>query len=203
MAGAIAPERSTIALLLVDFINPFNFDNAQALPPRAIAAARAAAVVKARASAHKIPCIYANDNFGRWTSEFSALTTACAQTPGAAGTIAQILTPARGDFSVLKPRHSAFYGTPLEFLLQELQVSQLIIAGLTTDICVFATAQDAYIRQFQLWIPSDCSASFTPGFEKAALTHMARTLKARTQPAQRAGRMRAPALRFPGRRSSA
>jgi nicotinamidase-related amidase len=83
---------------------------------------------------------------------------------------------------VLKPRHSAFYGTPLEFLLEELKVSSLIVAGLSTDICVFATAQDAYIRKFKVRVPNDCSAADTPGHEAEALDLMQRTMKADVRP---------------------
>jgi len=174
------------ALLLVDFINLLNFDGAEKLAPRAIRAARATVRLKARAAAARIPCIYANDNFGDWTSEFSTLTARCSRKHGAAGTIARMLAPARGDLAVLKPRHSAFYGTPLDFLLDELGVSSLLIAGLAADICVLATAQDAYVRKYRLWIPSDCVASSTVKYERASLEHMARTLKANTRPARRA-----------------
>ncbi len=101
---------------------------------------------------------------------------------GAASDIARILKPERGDLSVLKPRHSAFYGTPLDFLLKDFRVAKLILTGLT----VFATAQDAYVRQYQVWVPSDCVAASDPAFERNSLAHMARTLKARTTAARRA-----------------
>ena len=182
------PARKTAAtaLLLVDFINLFDFDEARQLAPRAIRAARCTARLKARAAAENVPCIYANDNFGNWTSEFSALTAQCKRKPGAPGEIARILSPTRNDLSVLKPRHSAFYGTPLAFLLDELGVKNLVVTGLTADICVFATAQDAYVRQFRVWVPADCVASFNLQFERAALAHMARTLKADTRSGGRA-----------------
>jgi nicotinamidase-related amidase len=129
------------------------------------------------------PCIYANDNFGDWISEFSTLTRECLQREGASGSIARALQPGTGDLSVLKPRHSAFFGTPLEFLLDELGTTRLIVAGITIDNCVFATAQDAHVRKFDLWIPADCSAGFCAAHERASLAHMARTLKADTRPA--------------------
>jgi len=182
----MAPRRKAgrTALLLVDFINLFEFANARQLAPRAIRAAQCTARLKLRAAADDVPCIYANDNFGHWSSEFSALTAQCARKPGASGEIARILAPARRDLSVLKPRHSAFYGTPLEFLLAELRVTRLIVTGLTTDICVFATAQDGYVRQYRVWVPADCTASFTPAFERDSLRHMGRTLKAVTRNAR-------------------
>ena len=172
------------ALLMIDFINLFDFDDAEILGPRAIRAAHATARLKARARAARIPCIYANDNFGNWTSEFTALARECLKRPGPAATIAGLLKPEDGDLSVLKPRHSAFYGTPLGFLLDDLRVTHLLITGLTADRCVFATAQDAYVRQYRIWIPADCVAASSPAYEQAALEQMARTLKARTSPAR-------------------
>ena len=177
------------ALLLVDFINLFDFPDARKLAPRAIRAARATAKLKARAKAAGMPCIYANDNFGRWASEFSALTAECLARKGTSGAIARLLKPAEDDLSVLKPRHSAFYGTPLDFLLEERHVTRLVITGLTADICVFATAQDAYVRKFGVWVPADCVAAATSAYERGALAHMARTLKAATRAAGRARRL--------------
>lgn len=177
------------ALLMVDFINLFDFADAHKLAPRAVRAARATAKLKARAKGAGMLCIYANDNFGRWTSEFSALTAECLRRKGAPGAIADVLKPAPDDLSVLKPRHSAFYGTPLDFLLEERQVRRLVITGLTADICVFATAQDAYVRKFSLWVPRDCVAAITPAYERSALAHMARTLKADTRAARASRRV--------------
>jgi nicotinamidase-related amidase len=83
---------------------------------------------------------------------------------------------------VLKPRHSAFYGTPLQFLLDELKVSRLILTGLSADICIVATAQDAYVRKFKLWVPADCVAADTEEHEAQALALMKRTMKADIRP---------------------
>ena len=174
------------ALLLVDFINLFDFPRSEKLARRALKAARRAAKLKQRMSAARAPVIYANDNFGRWKSEFSSLVEECLACGGESGEIARLLHPHPGDFAVLKPRHSAFYGTPLEFLLEELKVDALVVTGISLDICVFATAQDAYVRQFELWVPSDCVAADTPEHEKHALDHLARTMKADTRPSIRA-----------------
>jgi nicotinamidase-related amidase len=170
------------ALLLVDFINLFDFPESEKLASRAVPAARCAAALKKRARKAGIPCIYANDNFGQWSSEFSALVRECRARGGASAQIAKLLKPQKGDLSVLKPRHSAFYGTPLEFLLEELDVRSLIVTGLSTDICVFATAQDAHVRKFRIWAPADCAAADTQEHEAEALDLMQRTMKADIRP---------------------
>lgn len=56
-----------------------------------------------------------------------------------------------------KPMHSAFYMTPLEVLLQHLQVETLILTGLTSSSCITVTAHDANMRGFDIYIPPDCS----------------------------------------------
>jgi nicotinamidase-related amidase len=166
------------ALLLIDFINLFNFEGAETLARRAVHAARRTALLKRQAKASKIPCIYINDNFGDWARPFDRLVDDCLARHGASAAIAALLRPNRTDVSILKPRHSAFYGTPLDFFLDELGVSKLIITGISADNCIFATAQDAYVRQFKLRIPRGCVAASTAAHERAALNHMERTLKA-------------------------
>ena len=179
------PRSGRRALLLVDFINLFDFPHSEKLARRAVKAAQRTAKLKQRVAATKSPVIYANDNFGHWNSEFSKLVEDCLGRGGESAEIARVLHPEPKDFAVLKPRHSAFYGTPLEFLLEELKVDSLIVTGLSLDICVFATAQDAYVRQFNLWVPSDCVAADTPAHEKHALDHLKRTMKADTSPSSR------------------
>jgi nicotinamidase-related amidase len=174
-------RRSTTALLLVDFVNPFAFPERRQVLPRALRAARNTARLKARETRKGVPCIYVNDNFGEWTSEFSALVRDCLGMKGSAGEVTRLLRPAQGDLSVLKPRHSGFYETPLKFLLDELGTRRLIITGLTADMCVFATAQDAYIRQYRIWVPSNCVAAVSAHVEKSSLEHMRRAMKADTR----------------------
>jgi nicotinamidase-related amidase len=181
-----------VALLLVDFINPFRFPEGERLAPRAALAAANAARLKRRLADAGVPCIYVNDNFGNWTSDFGALVAECASIEGPPGEIARLLRPARGDMTVLKPRHSAFYGTPLEFLLDSLGTERLIVAGITADDCVLATAQDARMRSYGLWVPSDCVAALTAERERASLLHMRRTLGATTRSARSSG------MRWPG-----
>ena len=170
------------ALLLIDFMNPLDFDGAQALAPMAVEAAKRAAELRKRMRARRVPVIYANDNFGRWESDFAAVVADCRRRGGASAAMAKLLAPSRGDRSVLKPRHSAFFGTPLEFLLDELGVHSLVLAGLAADSCVMFTAHDAYLREYALWIPADCVASENDAWRRDALAYMARVMKARIDP---------------------
>ncbi len=176
-----SPAGGATALLLVDFINPLDFEQGEALRPAAEAAAARTAALKRRLAGEHIPAIYANDNFGRWRSDFSDLVETCAG-PGSRGReLARLLRPERDDLSILKPRHSAFFGTPLEFLLTELDTRRLIIAGLVTEMCVLFTAQDAYVRKFALWVPRDCVASVDPEVHARTLAHLEGVLGADTR----------------------
>src|SRR5437868_8307530 len=121
-------------LLRIDFFNPSNFQGVQALAGPALRAARNTSRLKDRLRRFGIPAIYANDNFGQWDAEFSALVSRCAALRGASGEIARLLSPQPGDRALLKPRHSAFYGTALEFLLDELQTELLILTGTSTFV---------------------------------------------------------------------
>ncbi len=170
------------ALLLVDFINALDFSHGEALRPAAEAAAARTAALKARLKAAGVPAIYANDNFGHWRSDFTHLVQQCAAPESRGRELARLLKPDGDDLSVLKPRHSAFYGTPLEFLLAELDVGRLVIAGLVTEMCVLFTAHDAYVRKFELWIPEDCVASAHPDSHARTLEHLRDVLGADTRP---------------------
>lgn len=175
-SGASDLSPSPTVLLLVDFINPLSFDGGDTLAPDALAAARVTARLRRRMG--ESLTIYANDNYGTWRSDFPALWSRCAHMQGAPARIARVLKPRARDITVIKPRHSAFYNTPLEILLAQLRTRRLVIAGISADSCVFFTAMDAYLRGFKLRVPSDCVAAESPEVKRRALEHMGRVLKA-------------------------
>lgn len=168
------------ALVLVDFLNPLDFTRDPAFVQRAVAAARATKKLIARMKRARQPVIYANDHWGAWMRNFDDLIAALASPHVPGRELVKVLAPDADDYTVLKPRHSAFYGTPLEFLLDELRVESLVITGIAADNCVLFTANDAYVRKFKLWIPANCVAAEKDAHRIAALAHMKRVLKART-----------------------
>ena len=166
------PESSPVALLLVDVINDMEFEGAEALVRQAVPMARRIAALKERARAAKIPAVYINDNFGRWQSDFRKLVDHVLDDGVPGEEVARILEPAEDDYFVLKPKHSGFFSTTLDILLDYLQARTLILTGLTGDICVLFTAHDAYMRDFNLVIPADCVASNDPRENEYALKKM-------------------------------
>lgn len=176
-SGTRLPRSGTV-LLLVDFINPLAFEGGEQLAEPALAAARATKRLKARLAQDGIPTLYANDNYGVWRSEFHDILGYCASQPGATGRMAEWLAPGPNDLVLLKPRHSAFFATPLDLVLSQMHAHTVVLAGLATDICVQMTAMDATLRGYKLWVPSDCTAAESEPAKKAALAYMKRVLKA-------------------------
>ena len=166
------------ALVLIDVINQFDFPQAEALLRFAMPAAARIAGLKERARRAQIPTIYANDNFGRWRSDFHQQIETCLKKSRRGHQIVELLRPDEDDYFVLKPMHSGFFSTTLELLLDRLQVRRVILVGFAADICVLYTANDAYMREFKVVVPSDCVASETKRQYRFALEHIAKRLKA-------------------------
>ena len=179
-----APDTCSVALLLIDWINDLEFSSGAQLLERALPAARATAALRLRAKQAGVPVIYCNDNFGKWRSDFRGILRHCLHDGVRGQPIAELLRPDEDDYFVLKPKHSGFFSTQLDILLDYLEVKTLILTGLTGDICVLFTANDAYMRDFNLVIPEDCVASNDPGENRHALEMMRRLLKADTRPSK-------------------
>ncbi len=177
-----APDRSEIALLLVDVINDLDFSEGDRLLEQALPVARRLADLKVRAARAQVPVIYANDNFGRWRSDFRAQIDHCLRDGCRGRPLVEMLRPSPDDYFVLKPKHSAFYHTALDLLLRYLGTKTLVIGGLAGNICVLFTANDAYMRDLRIVVPADCTASNTAEENQIALELIEQRLKADTRP---------------------
>jgi len=143
-------------------------------------AARLDALAK-RARKAKIPVVYVNDNFGRWRSDFHQQVQHCLNEDVGGKPLVERLRPEEHDYFVLKPKHSGFYSSALDLLLRHLEAHTLIITGIAGDRCVLFTANDAYLRDYKLFVPSDCVISNTPRQNMEALNLMRRVLHADTR----------------------
>ena len=177
-----APDTADVALLLIDVINDLEFNQGDQLLQQALPMARRLVDLKKRARAAKVPVIYVNDNFGRWQSNFNAQVEHCLKDGVRGRSIVELLQPDQDDYFVLKPKHSGFYSTALDTLLDYLQVRTLILTGIAANICVLFTANDAYMRDFFLVVPSDCTVSNTAEENRYALEQMRKVLKADIRP---------------------
>lgn len=175
-------ERSAVVLLLVDVINDFDFPAAPRLLKHALPAARKIAALKKRLRAKGIPAVYVNDNFGRWRSDFRTQVERCIAEEAKGMQVARLLIPSEDDYFVLKPKHSGFYASSLDVLLKNLGAKKLIITGFAADICVLFTANDAYMRDFEVSVPADCTAAETLDAKRRACAEMKRFLRADVRP---------------------
>jgi len=173
-----APDKSDIALLLIDVINDLEFKGGDELLRDALPAARKIAHLKERAQQAGVPVIYVNDNFGRWRSDFKKIVSHCLRDQVRGRPIAELLAPDDDDYFVLKPKHSGFFSTTLDLLLKYLGVRKLVITGFAGNNCVLFTANDAYLRDYQLVVPADCTASIRTEENEYALKQMQQVLKA-------------------------
>jgi nicotinamidase-related amidase len=176
------PESSPVALLLIDVINAMDFDGAEPLVRQAVAMAPRIAALKKRAKQAGIPAVYINDNFGRWQSDFRGVVDHVLHDGVPGEPVARMLRPARDDYFVLKPKHSAFFETTLDTLLAYLGTQTLILTGIAGNICILFSASDAYMRDYNLLVPSDCCVSNTPEENAHALQQIRCVLKADLTP---------------------
>lgn len=179
-----APDKCEMALLLIDVINDLEFPEAEGMLDDARAMAKNLRRLKRRARQAGVPVVYVNDNFGRWQSDFRRTVEHCSSKRVRGHEIAAMLKPGRDDYFVLKPKHSGFYSTTLDTLLRYLGSRTLILTGIAGNFCVLFTANDAYMRDYDLYVPEDCCVSNTPRENEEALGLMRKFLKADTRPGE-------------------
>ena len=171
------PDESDLALILIDVVNDLEFEDGEKLLAHALPMADRLAALKQRARQAGIPVIYVNDNFGKWRSDLRTLLRHCLEDGVRGEPLVRRLQPDDQDYFVLKPKHSGFFSTTLDTLLTYLEAKTLILTGVTGDICVLFTANDAYMRDFNIVVPADCVASTEEGNNRHALQQMRRSLK--------------------------
>jgi len=158
---AVEAANGATGLLVVDMISCWDFPDAHKLLPVAVSVSHRIAALKRRCRAAGVPVVYANDNRGRWRSDFGALVELSIACGGGGAEITNALRPNHDDYFVLKPQQSAFVATPLEQLLAVLGVKRLIVTGVASDQCVLSTATDARMRGLEVVMPRDCTGTQT------------------------------------------
>ncbi len=79
------------------------------------------------------------------------------------------LYPLPGEPVIDKPGKGAFFATDLHAILQNLGIAQLIVTGVTTEVCVNTTVREANDRGYDCIVPADCVASYFPIFQEMGL----------------------------------
>jgi nicotinamidase-related amidase len=179
------------AVLVIDVLNDFRFEGGDQLWRRFTPCIAPLARLLDRARAGRVPVIYANDNFGRWRSNSEDVGARIAHTNPRAWRALAPLHPRPQDYVVLKPRHSAFYCTPLELLLQALDAGRLVLTGVSATSCIWFTAADAHVRGYRVVVPRDAVAAPSQRLVASVLELVRDSLGALT-PASRGVRLARP-----------
>ncbi|MBN9655703.1 cysteine hydrolase [Halobacillus sp. GSS1] len=166
------------ALIIIDMINKMDFDGGENLLENSLPVAKRLSEFKKEVKQQGMPVIYVNDNFGLWQDNATELLEECKK--GIGKPVVEQMEPDEDDYFIIKPKHSGFFGTQLSILLDHLEVKNLILTGVAGDICVIFTANDAYMREYNIWVPEDGTASEYKGDNKNALRIVKRSLGART-----------------------
>lgn len=173
------PRRSRrAAVMALDLLTDFSYPDGVRVRRALRARLDAVRSLFARARANRVPVVYVNDNLGAWRSDAPALVAHCTEPrrPGAA--LVEALRPQPTDTVVLKPRHSAFFGTPLAALLEDRRIDVLVFAGISVESCVWMSACDAHTRGFQLVIPADAVAGASAAAMRRTLVSLREVLDA-------------------------
>ncbi|HEV7752362.1 MAG TPA: isochorismatase family cysteine hydrolase [Baekduia sp.] len=164
------------ALIVVDMLNRYEHDDAEALRDsvRQVLPAISGLVRQAREGGALI--VYVNDNHGDWTAGRSALSRWAME--GRDASLIEPIVPGEDMPFLVKARHSIFYATQLEYLLREHDVDHLVLVGQVTEQCILYSALDAYIRHFRVTVPRDAVAHIHPDLADAALEMMEINMRA-------------------------
>ncbi len=178
-ARALHSQRT--ALLIIDMISDFEFEDGATLARAALPVARRIAKLRALAAAKDVPMLFVNDNLGRWRSDFRQMLSRCRADGCRGASIIDVLQPTSSDYFVLKPTYAGFYGTPLDRLLEKLGATTLVLTGISAHQCILFTANEAYLRDYKLVIPRDCVAAKTSRQKRFALEYFDTVLRADTR----------------------
>ncbi len=167
---------SRTALIVIDMLNAYDHPDAQQLSRSVEARLPAMTRLVERAAAEDVPTIYVNDNFGAWNSNRDELLETVMR--GEFRHLVEPIAPAEETLFVVKARHSIFYQTPLEYLLEQNDVGRTVLIGQVTEQCVLYSALDAYIRELDVVVPRDAVAHIHEHLADAALELMERNMRA-------------------------
>ena len=172
---------SRTALIVVDMLNSYEHPDAEKLTRSVEQALPQMRALVDRAQEEDVLTIYVNDNFGAWNSNRDELLETALGSDYAH--LVEPLTPGEDTLFVVKARHTIFFQTPLEYLLNQEDVDRVVLAGQVTEQCILYSALDAYVREFEVVIPRDAIAHIHDDLAEAALRMMEVNMSAEVVPA--------------------
>ncbi|RWC30596.1 cysteine hydrolase family protein [Mesorhizobium sp.] len=172
-AVRLDPRRA--AVIVIDMVNEFcKPGGAMVLPGYETLVAPQLAVIEAARTAG-VPVIWVHDSHRpgmRREREWLKRTPHCLD--GSWGPeIIEDLGARTDEIHVIKRRYSAFFQTDLDLTLKDMQIDQLIIFGVVTNICVRSTVHDAFFQGYEVVVPRDCCAATGPREQESSLYDIA------------------------------
>ena len=176
MTDARGNSRGAAALIVIDMLNPYEHDDAEPLAAsvETVVAPLHGLIEQARAS--DVEVIWVNDQYDDFAATRADLVRRALD--GRRPDLVEPLLPPKDCAFLQKARHSAFYGTSLEYLLRRHAIDRLILTGQVTEQCVLYSALDAYVRHYEICVVRDAVAHIDPQLGAAALTMMERNMRA-------------------------
>jgi nicotinamidase-related amidase len=163
------------AVLVIDMFNNYRHPDAERLMPNVEKIIGPLAELARRAAERDdVDLVYVNDNYGDFTADFSDIVRSALH--GARPDLVRPVAPTEGDRTLTKVRHSAFYATPLAYLLDRLGSTRIALTGQVTEQCILYTALDAYVRHLPVVLPTDAVAHLDEDLGAAALEMMQRNM---------------------------
>jgi len=156
-------------------LNPYEHDDAEQLTESVETIIEPVSALIARAQDEGAELIYVNDNYGDRNSSSEELAQRALE--GARPDLVQPLLPPEGADFVIKARHTIFYMTPLEYLLGQKEIDQLVLVGQVTEQCILYSALDAYVRRLDVSIPRDGVAHIYEELANSAIEMMQRNMR--------------------------
>jgi nicotinamidase-related amidase len=168
---------SDTAVLVVDMLNTYQHPDAEKLILNVAKIIDPLTDLVRRAhDSDDVDLVYVNDNYGDFSAEFSDIVHSARH--GARPDLVDPIVPPEGSRVATKVRHSAFYSTPVAYLLNRLGTKPLILTGQVTEQCILYSALDAYVRHIPVVIPTEAVAHLDAELGAAALTMMERNMSA-------------------------
>jgi nicotinamidase-related amidase len=158
------------ALVVIDMINTYDHEDAERLRASAEEVVPVLGELVKRARDAGAPVIYVNDSFGQWRSDHRALVEQALA--GEHASLVEPIVPDDEAMFVVKARHSIFYETPLEYLLGQEEIDDVVLTGQATEQCILYSALDAHIRHIPVIVPRDAVAHIHGDLAEAALRMM-------------------------------
>lgn len=157
------------AILVIDMTN--DFLTGKLRNDRALKTIEPIKDLVSRARKQSVPVIYVSD--AHYSADHELIIWGNHSMKGTwGGQITKELTPQVGDYSLEKRTYSAFFETGLDSLLRELNVDNLILTGVVTNICIQHSAADACLRGYEITVPTETTEALNDKDYKHALNYI-------------------------------